>query len=76
MDGYFIKSSRVTQSVDFHFNMGLLDLCSRSSQENRITFCNYTLESIQEFADGGVKSSTENGAFEYFNTSSSKCLSW
>ena len=46
----------------------------KSSPENPLAFYNYVLESLDSFAENGKTNMTANLAFEYFNTSSSKCL--
>lgn len=46
----------------------------KSSPENPLAFYNYVLESLDKYAESGTSAMTANLAFEYFNTSSSKCL--
>jgi len=74
MNGYFIRSTRVTPSIYFNPDKGILDMRGKSSPENPLTFYNYVLESLDDFAEKGQTNMTTNLAFEYFNTSSSKCL--
>lgn len=74
MEGYFIRSSRVTPSVYFNPKKGLLDMRGKSSPENPLSFYNYIYDSLDQFAGEEYTSMTTNIAFEYFNTSSSKCL--
>lgn len=73
MQGYFIRSSRVTPSVYFNPNKELLDLRGKSSPENPLNFYGSLLLNIDKYAEikGNI---TVNLAFEYFNTSSSKCI--
>ncbi len=74
MNGYFIRSSRVTPSVYFNPQKGILDMRGKSSPENPLAFYNYVLNSLDSYAEKGQNNMVTNLAFEYFNTSSSKCL--
>lgn len=74
MNGYFIKSSNVTPSVYYNPNKGLMDMRGKSSPENPIAFYKHLYESLDQFNTTEHISLTTNMAFEYFNTSSSKCL--
>jgi len=74
MKGYFIRSSRVTPSIYFNPAKGIFDMRGKSSPENPLAFFNYVLESLDSYAESGTASMKANLAFEYFNTSSSKCL--
>lgn len=74
MKGYFIRSSRVTPSIYFNPAKGIFDMRGKSSPENPLAFYNYVLESLDSYAESGTAKMTANLAFEYFNTSSSKCL--
>ncbi|MGL1887106.1 MAG: DUF1987 domain-containing protein [Reichenbachiella sp.] len=74
MNGYFIRSSRVTPSIYFNPKKGILDMRGKSSPEDPLKFYNYVLESLDDYAIKGEMKMTTNLAFEYFNTSSSKCL--
>lgn len=74
MKGYFIRSSRVTPSVYFNPGKKLLDIRGRSSPENPIQFYNYINSSIEDYVQKQKSALIVNMAFEYFNTSSSKCI--
>ncbi len=74
MNGYFIRSSRVTPSVYFNPKKGILDMRGKSSPEDPLRFYNYVLNSLDVYAEKGESRMITNLAFEYFNTSSSKCL--
>jgi hypothetical protein len=74
MKGYFIRSSRVTPSIYFNPLKGIFDMRGKSSPENPLAFYDYVLESLDGYAENGKSTMTANLAFEYFNTSSSKCL--
>jgi len=74
MEGYFIRSSKVTPSIYFNPKKGLIDMRGKSSPENPLAFYNYLLSSLDSYSKSETGSFTANMAFEYFNTSSSKCL--
>ncbi|MGL1885723.1 MAG: DUF1987 domain-containing protein [Reichenbachiella sp.] len=74
MKGYFIRPSRVTPSVYFNPKNQLLDMRGKSSPEDPVAFYNVLLENIDNYVQLNVSKLTVNMAFEYFNTSSSKCL--
>ncbi len=74
MKGYFIRPSNITPSVYFNPKKNLLDIRGRSSPENPIDFYGFVNSSISNYAAAHKSNLTINMAFEYFNTSSSKCL--
>jgi hypothetical protein len=74
MKGYFIKSTKVTPSVYFNPAKGLLDMRGKSSPENPLTFYNHLYSSLDRFGETEHSILSLNVAFEYFNTSSSKCI--
>lgn len=74
MQGYFIRPSKVTPSVYFNPKKELLDLRGKSSPENPLNFYNVLLSNIDKYNSSDGKNITVNMAFEYFNTSSSKCI--
>lgn len=74
MEKVFIEPTRTTPLVKFDPDEGLLEMKGRSSPENSIQFYQQVLDNLEEFAQSGGDNFTANLAFEYFNTSSSKCL--
>ncbi len=74
MEKIFIEPTKVTPLVNFDPNEGLLELKGRSSPENSIQFYAKIIEGLEEFINQGGDEFIANFAFEYFNTSSSKCL--
>ncbi|MDE0472655.1 MAG: DUF1987 domain-containing protein [Ekhidna sp.] len=74
MEKVFIEPTRTTPMVKFDPDEGLLEMKGRSSPENSIQFYQKVLDSIDEYSEHGGGEFTANIAFEYFNTSSSKCL--
>ena len=74
MEKFFIEPTRVTPLVNFDPEEGILEVKGRSSPENSILFYQKIIDSLDEFAESGGDEFTANFSFEYFNTSSSKCL--
>ncbi len=74
MKGYFIKATKVTPSVYFNPSKGLLDIRGKSSPENPLNFYNHIYDSVVTYGQTDNTKITVNLAFEYFNTSSSKCI--
>ncbi|WP_420318677.1 DUF1987 domain-containing protein [Ekhidna sp.] len=74
MEKVFIEPTRTTPLINFDPDEGLLEMKGRSSPENSIQFYQRVLENLDEYAVSGGQEFTVNIAFEYFNTSSSKCL--
>jgi hypothetical protein len=74
MDGFFIRATRVTPSIYFNPEKGLLDIRGKSSPENPLLFYKHLHDSIDKFAKSEHENLILNAAFEYFNTSSSKCI--
>ena len=70
----FLEPSRVTPLINFDPEEGLLEMRGRSSPENAISFYQLIIDGIGAFAENGGDHFTASFAFEYFNTSSSKCL--
>ena len=74
MNGYFIRSTRVSPSIYFNPKKGIMDMRGRSCPENPMKFYDHLLKSLDKFATEEHDYLKTNMAFEYFNTSSSKCL--
>ncbi|MEQ9286291.1 MAG: DUF1987 domain-containing protein [Cyclobacteriaceae bacterium] len=74
MDGYFIRPTRVSPSIYFNPKKGLMDMRGRSCPENPLKFYDHLFDSLDKFVSEGYTTLKTNMAFEYFNTSSSKCL--
>ncbi|MCR9251040.1 MAG: DUF1987 domain-containing protein [bacterium] len=74
MEKIFIEPTKVTPLINFDPDEGMLEMRGRSSPENSIQFYAKVIENLEEYASSGKDSFTANFAFEYFNTSSSKCL--
>ena len=74
MEKVFIEPTRTTPLINFDPDEGTLEMKGRSSPENSIQFYQRVLDNLDEYAETGGPEFTANIAFEYFNTSSSKCL--
>jgi len=74
MEGFFIRATRVTPSIYFNPGKGLLDIRGKSSPENPLIFYKHLHDSIDKFGETSHANLILNAAFEYFNTSSSKCI--
>ncbi len=74
MDKIFIEPTRVTPLINFDPDAGLLEIKGRSSPENSVQFYQSLIDALENFAQEDGPELTANIAFEYFNTSSSKCL--
>ncbi len=74
MEKFFIEPSRVTPLVNFDPEEGILEVKGRSSPENSILFYQKIIEGLEAFLESDLPKLTANFSFEYFNTSSSKCL--
>ncbi len=73
MNILFLQASRLTPEVRLNTDERALHLIGRSSPENALTFFQPVYDSVDEyFKEKDVLQ--VNMMFEYFNTSSSKCL--
>lgn len=74
MERIFLEPTRVTPLINFDPDEGILELKGRSSPENSILFYQRLIDSLDAFVESDQPRLIANFAFEYFNTSSSKCL--
>jgi hypothetical protein len=74
MERIFLEPTRVTPLVNFDPDEGILELKGRSSPENSIAFYQKLIDSLDAYLESDKETLVANFAFEYFNTSSSKCL--
>ena len=69
------EPTRVTPLIHFDPDEGILEIKGRSSPENSVQFYQSLIDALDTFAaEPTAPGLTANIAFEYFNTSSSKCL--
>lgn len=74
MDKYYLEPTKVTPLINFDPSEGILELKGRSSPENPIEMYSILISKLDDFAQNGSDSLNAHIEFEYFNTSSSKCL--
>jgi hypothetical protein len=74
MERIFLEPTRVTPLINFDPQMGILEMKGRSSPENAIQFYQSLIDYLDGYIESGNEAFVANFAFEYFNTSSSKCL--
>lgn len=74
MDKLRLEATRMTPYIYFDPDAGLLELRGKSSPENTIEFYTQLFDRLEEYVVFGMSNLTANIFFEYFNTSSSKCL--
>ncbi len=74
MEKIQIEPTRVTPLISFDPEEGLLEMKGRSSPENSIQFYQSIIDALEDYANISENGLIANFAFEYFNTSSSKCL--
>ncbi|WP_420580753.1 DUF1987 domain-containing protein [Reichenbachiella sp.] len=74
MEKLIVRPTRITPLIYFDPNRGLLELRGKSSPENSIQFYSNLISDLEEFGRNGKRNLIANFKFEYFNTSSSKCL--
>jgi len=69
-----IEPTKVTPFVQIDARRGLLEFKGRSSPSASLEFYSPIMTNIERIFSNGCNSITAEFAFEYFNTSSSKCL--
>ncbi len=74
MEKYHIEATKVTPLVVLDFDNKLFELKGKSSPENASQFYNDILGMLDQYGTSESDNLTANIDFDYFNTSSSKCL--
>ncbi len=69
-----IQPTHTTPYVNFDPALGVLELKGRSTPENPIAYYDQMMQWVEEYKDVHPRETTVRVFFEYFNTSSSKCL--
>lgn len=69
-----LEATRSTPYVFYDSSVAILELKGRSSPESSIDFYSKILDKLEAFEIEKQSSITVNVAFEYFNTSSAKCV--
>ena len=74
MNDMVIKETEDTPSIEFKPEDGVLEIKGRSIPENSVAFYAPLLDSLIEYNKSPNSTTQVNFQFEYFNTSSSKCI--
>ena len=74
MGNFFIEGTATTPAVMFNPETGVLEIKGRSIPENSLDFYRPIVEWLKAYSLSPQKNTQVNIQFEYFNTSSSKCL--
>ena len=74
MEKILIEPTKITPLIRFDPKNGILEIKGRSSPENSVQFYRLIIEALDDFSNSRYDTLTANFAYEYFNTSSSKCL--
>ncbi len=69
-----LEASRTTPYIFFDPSTAVLEVKGRSSPENSVAFYHRIYDMIETYRLQGAPSITANFCFEYFNTSSAKCI--
>lgn len=74
MENVFIEGSGRTPKVSFDANNGILEISGRSIPENSIVFYQPLFNWLNDYMKNPPFTTNVIFKFEYFNTSSSKCI--
>ena len=74
MEPLIIEPTNVTPSVKFNASEGVLEMKGRSIPENSIEFYQPIYEWLDDYIESPKDKTIVHLRFDYFNTSSSKCI--
>lgn len=74
MEKLVLEPSNLTPSISFDADSGVLELKGRSIPENSLEFYQPVYEWLDKYVDSPQDKTIVNIQFDYFNTSSSKCI--
>lgn len=74
MIDYSIEGTSETPTIKFNSTEGYLLIEGRSIPENSISFYEPLLNCLKEYNNNPIPNTKVDFRFEYFNTSSSKCI--
>lgn len=74
MESLIITETNLTPSIKFDGESGQLELKGRSIPENSLEFYQPVYEWLDKYIDAPQDKTVVNVQFDYFNTSSSKCI--
>ncbi len=73
---FHVEPTKLTPEINFNSEQGILEFKGRSSPENSIQFYSHINEKLDQYiqSENGSAELVVNFEFDYFNSSSSKCL--
>ena len=74
MSNFVIKGTAETPTIEFNSDKGYLSIKGRSIPENSIDFFEPFLKVLEDYTENPLAQTEVDFHFEYFNTSSSKCI--
>lgn len=74
MDLLRVEATNVTPTIDFNPKDGVLELKGRSIPENSLEFYHPVYEWLDSYIKQPAEKTVIHLRFDYFNTSSSKCI--
>lgn len=74
MENFHLDAKQNTPFVNFDANSGVMEMNGRSTPENSVEFYVPILDWLDVYCNNSAPQTIVNVRFEYFNTSSSKCI--
>ena len=74
MEDLIVSESLETPGIDFSFSRGQLSITGKSIPEDSISFYKPLIDALKEYTNNPNPLTEVDFKFEYFNTSSSKCI--
>jgi hypothetical protein len=74
MENLLISASQETPKIEFSFSEGFLSIIGKSIPEDSITFYEPLMAALNEYITKPNPLTKVDFKYEYFNTSSSKCI--
>ncbi len=74
MEALILESTNLTPEIKFDAESGLFELKGRSIPENSLEFYQPVYEWLDAYLENPNEKTVVNVQFDYFNTSSSKCI--
>ncbi len=74
MENFHLDAKQNTPFVNFDANSGVMEMNGRSTPENSVEFYVPILDWLDIYCNNSAPQTIVNVRFEYFNTSSSKCI--
>jgi hypothetical protein len=74
MDIYSAEQTPKTPFLNFDPNTGVFEMKGKSIPENSVLFYKGVYEWMDKYFETPAKTTTLNVSFDYFNTSSAKCI--